>query len=181
MIEINSEEKPKTSTTLKDIFKNINKTVTGDILANLAYSSMIMIYFMFFNIQYEAVTELILIKYINLSSLAFLLISILIIEVSYKKENDNLLIYGLEFLGLAIFILLIKHMPKLLNCNTQTYILVGSYIFALYYMLKSTVLYTRERQEELNKLSDIKEIVKDEPIKKAPKRKNKKEKENKND
>ena len=76
---------------------------------------------------------------------------------------------------LAIFTLLIKHIPKLFNCSTQTYILIGSYLFAIYYMLKSTILYTREKQEDLRKLSDIKEIVKDEPVKKATKRKNKKE------
>lgn len=174
MIEINnSEEKKRTS--IKEIFSNINNIITGDVLANLAYSSMIMIYFMFFNIQYEVVSELMLMKYINISSILFLLISIVIIEISYKKEDDNILIYGLEFLVLAIFTLLIKHIPKLLNCNTQTYILVGSYLFAIYYMLKSTVLYTIERQQDLKKFSDIKEIVKDEPIKKATKRKNKKE------
>ena len=97
------------------------------------------------------------------------------IEISYKKESDSIAMYGIEFLALAIFTLLIKHMPKLFQCNTQTYILIGSYLFAIYYMLKTAVLYTKERQEELNKLSDIKEIVKNEPVKKATKRKNKKE------
>lgn len=173
MIEINNAEEKK-KTTIKEIYKNINNVITGDVLANLAYSSMIMIYFMFFNIQYEVVSELILAKYINISSIVFLLISIAIIEISYRKEDDNVLIYGLEFLVLAVFTLLIKHIPKLLNCSTQTYILIGSYLFAIYYMLKSTILYTRERQEDLKKLSDIKEIVKDEPVKKASKRRNKK-------
>ena len=173
MIDLNNSEEKK-KITIKDIYKNINNTITGDVLANLAYSSMIMLYFMFFNIQYEVVSEMILNRYINISSIAFLIISIILIEISYKKEDDNTLIYGLEFLALAIFTLLIKHMPKLLNCSTQTYILVGSYLFAIYYMLKSTILYTKERQEDLKKLSDIKEIVKDEPIKKATKRKNKK-------
>lgn len=175
MIEINSEEKKKI--TIKEIYQNINKSVTGDVLANLAYSSMIMIYFMFFNIQYEVLPEVTLIKYINISSIAFLIISILMIEIAYKKEKDNILLYGIEFLILAIFTLLIKHIPKLIQCNTQTYILIGSYLFAIYYMLKSTVLYTIEKQNELKQYSDIKEIVKDEPIKKASKRKNKKEEE----
>ena len=49
MIEINSEEEKK-KITIKEIYQNINNAVTGDVLANLAYSSMIMIYFMFFNI-----------------------------------------------------------------------------------------------------------------------------------
>lgn len=173
MIETNNSEEKK-KVTLKDIYKNINNIVTGDVLANLAYSSMIMLYFMFFNIQYEVVSEAILSKYINISSIAFLIVAILLIEISYKKESDTILIYALEFLVLAIFTLLIKHIPKLLDCNTQTYVLIGSYLFAIYYMLKSTILYTKERQEDLKKLSDIKEIVKEEPIKKVTKRKNKK-------
>lgn len=171
MIEIN-DSKDKKKISIKDIYINVNNIITGDVLANLAYSSMIMIYFMFFNIQYEVVSEIILNKYINISSIVFLLISILLIEISYKKEDDSILIYGLEFILLAIFTLLIKHIPKLLHCNTQTYILIGSYLFAIYYMLKSTILYTKERQEDLRKLSDIKEIVKEEPIKKITKRKN---------
>lgn len=185
MIEVNSEEKKKL--TFKEIYKSINNIMTGDVLANLAYSSMMMIYFMFFNIQYEVVTDVIITKYINISSMVFLILSILIIEISYKKENDTILMYGLEFLALAIFTLLIKHIPKLLHCNTQTYILIGSYLFAIYYMLKVAILYTREKQEQLKQCSDIKEIVKDEPIKKATKRKNPKkvvvdnEKEVKND
>ena len=176
MIDL-QEEKIKNKTGIKEIINNINNIVTGDVLTNLAYSSMIMIYFMFFNIQYEVLPENILIKYINISSIIFLGIAILMIEIDYKKEKDNILLYGLEFLLLAIFTLLIQHMPKLFNCNTQTYILIGSHLFAIYYMLKSTILYTRERQEELKKFSDIKEIVKDEPIKKVTKRKNKKNEE----
>lgn len=175
MIELNNPKEEKNRNSLKDIFKNINNVITGDVLANLAYSSMIMIYFMFFNIQYEVLPAETLIKYINISSIAFLAISVLIIELSYRKEDENILLYGLEFLVLAIFTLLIQHMPQLFNCNTQTYILIGSYLFAIYYMLKSTVLYTKERQDELKKLSDIKEIVKEEPTKKVAKRKNKKE------
>lgn len=170
MIEIKAEEKKKI--TIKEVFKNINNVITGDVLANLAYSSMIMIYFMFFNIQYEAVSAIVLAKYINISSIIFLGISLLMIEISYKKEDDNILIYALEFLVLAIFTLLIKHIPKLVQCNTQTYILIGSYLFAIYYMLKSTILYTIEKQQQLKQYSDIKEIVKEEPIKKATKRKN---------
>lgn len=175
MIELDNSKEEKKKVTLKEVFKNINNVITGDVLANLAYSSMMMIYFMFFNIQFEAVSELILMKYINISSFAFLLISILMIEISYKKEDENIMVYGLEFLAVSIFTLLIKHMPKLFGCSTQTYVLIGSYLFAIYYMLKSTILYTRERQQELKNYSDIKEIVKDEPIKKATKRKNKKE------
>ena len=45
--------------------------------------------------------------------------------------------------------------------------------------VKSAILYTKDQQNKLKDLSDIKDIVKDEPIKKATKRKNKKVEEGK--
>jgi hypothetical protein len=53
--------------------------------------------------------------------------------------------------------------------------LAGTYIFLIYYGIKNIIIYTCERKKELDNLSDIKEIVKDEPIKKETKRKNKTE------
>lgn len=175
MEQTNSKEEKKNI--LKEAMNKLNNFVTGDVLTNLAYSSMIMIYFMFFNIQYEAVSEVILTQYINVSSIIFLILGIIIIEVAYKKDDGNTSIYGIEFLALATFTLLIKHMPKLIGCGMQTYVLVGSYLFAIYYMLKSSILYTREKQQELDRLSDIREIVKNEPIKKITRRKNVKKEE----
>ena len=160
---------------LKGKNNNINNILGAKIIGNLAYPAMIMIYFIFFNIQYKSVSEEMLIQYINISSMVFIAISIIIIEIAYKKEEDSLSIYGIEFLALATFTLLIKHIPKILNYNIQNYILIGSYAFGIYYILKLTILYTMEKKKELNNLSDIKEIVKEEPIKKATKRKNKKE------
>ena len=123
-----------------NIVKKINDLVTGNVLNNLVYASMITIYFMFFN-MYAVFTETeIFIQYIKIASFIFLLFSIFIFEIAYKKDNDEISLNGIEFLVLSIFSLLIQYIPKLLN-----------------------------------NLSDIKEIVKDEPIKKETKRKNKTE------
>ena len=61
----------------------------------------------------------------------------------------------------------------------QIYTQIGSNLFVVYYILKSAIIYTKGKKEELDSFSDIKEIVKDEPIKKATKRKNKKVEEGK--
>ena len=45
-------------------------------------------------------------------------------------------------------------------------------MFAIYYVLKSTVIYTRARMKYLKSLSDISEIVKDEPVVKEAKKRN---------
>ena len=127
----NAKEKKKNR--LKEAVDKLNSYVTGDVLANLAYSSMIMIYFMFFNILYETVSQEILLNYINVSSLVFLLIGIFIIEVAYKKDNGITAIYGIEFLVLATFTLLIRHMPKLFGL-VHTYLQYTICLNQLYYI-----------------------------------------------
>lgn len=152
-------------------FKNI---LAQNIVLNLTYAVVTVIYFIFISMQYSKFNQIDLNYFINVSSLFFLLLSIVVMEFAYRKDDGITFITGIEFLIIAIFILLTQHMIKVLNCNIQVYTLVGANFVGLYYILKTAVLYTKEQKDKLSSLSDIKEIVKDEPVKKASKRRNKK-------
>lgn len=177
MLETNNAKEEIKKTSIIEMLKG--SETTRDILANFIYSAIIIIYFIFFNLQYKSLAVSTLTEYVKISSLIFLVISILMLEIGFRKTLKSIFINGFEFLGLATFILLMQHLPKLFKWTDNTYILIGSYLFAIYYTLKSAILYTIEKQKELNNLSDIKEIVKEEPIKKPSKRKNKKVEEGK--
>lgn len=153
----------------------LKKPVVKDAIMNITYLITIVMYFVFFNIQANLFNSIILSRIIDISSMIFLLISIVMFEIGHKNNKAKIFINGFEFLVLAIFTLLIKHMPKVLGNTMKTYTEVGVYAFVAYYILKIAVLYTKQKQDELKSLSDIKEIVKEEPTKKATKRKNKKE------
>ena len=157
----------------------VKNILTQRILTNLTYALITILYFIFFSTQYTKLEANILIKYINASSMLFLGISIIMMEIAYRKNNELTFFNGLEFLAMAIFILLTQHMSKVLNCSIQVYTLAGANFLAVYYILKSAILYTKDQQNKLKDLSDIKDIVKDEPIKKATKRRNKKVEEGK--
>lgn len=144
------------------------------LLTNLTFGLITIIYLIFISIEYVRLDSLVLIKYINASIMLFLVISIIMMEIAYRKREGLIFFNGLEFLATALFILLEQHMAKVLNCSVQVYTFAGSSLFAIYYILKSAILYTKSQQEKLKDLSDIKDIVKDEPIKKVSKRKNKK-------
>lgn len=158
-----------------NIVKKINDLVTGNVLNNLVYASMITIYFMFFNMCSIYTDTDIFVQYIKITSFIFLILSIIIFEVSYKKDNDEIALNGIEILILSIYLLLIQYIPKRLKIDENMYTLSGTYIFLIYYGIKNIIIYTKEKKKELDNLSDIKEIVKDEPIKKETKRKNKAE------
>ena len=152
--------------------KIFKKTIIRDIIANVIYSILVISYFWCFNTQVTLLDSPTIIKYINISSLTFLGIAIIMFEWAYRKDKSKLYVYGLEFLALAIFTLLIKHIPKVFGYTTKTYTEIGTYAFLGYYILKSGIQFTMEKQNQLKSLSDIKEIVKEEPTKKVTKRKN---------
>ena len=155
--------------------EKVKNILTQNIVINLTYAIVTVIYFVFISTQYSKFGGVNLSNYIHISSLFFLAISIAIMEISFRKSDELTFINGIEFLAMAVFILLTQHMTKLFNYSIQVYTLTGANFIGIYYILKSAVLYTKEQQDKLNSLSDIKEIVKDEPIKKVSKRKNKKE------
>ena len=155
--------------------EKVKNILTQNIVINLTYAIITVIYFVFISTQYSKFSGINLNNYIHISSLFFLGISIVIMEISFKKSDELIFANGIEFLAMAVFILLTQHMTKLFNYSIQVYTLAGANFIGIYYILKSAILYTKEQQNKLNNLSDIKEIVKDEPIKKASKRKNKKE------
>ncbi len=154
--------------------KKIKNILKQNIILNLTYAVVILIYFVFFSTQYTKIPNLQLDFYINISSLFLLAIALIIMEISFKKDDILAFLNGIEFVAIAIFILLTQHITRQFNYSIQAYTLSGADIFAVYYVLKSAILYTKDQQNRLNSLSDIKDIVKDEPIKKASKRKNKK-------
>ena len=161
---------------IKDL---LQKTIVRDILINLIYLILIIVYFLCFNTQATTLGTATLVRYIDISSLIFLLIAIIMFEVGYRNDKAKIFINGIEFFVLAILTLFIKHLPKVFGYTMKTYTEVVMYAFVAYYILKSAITYTKMEQEKLKKLSDIKEIVKEEPTKKTTKRKNKKVEEGK--
>lgn len=157
----------------------LKKPIVKDVITNVVYLMLIIIYFVCFNTQVTPLEQTILIKYIDISSLVFLLIAIVMFEVGYRNDKTKIFINGVEFLVLAISTLLIKHIPKTLGYTIKQYTETVTYAFIAYYILKSVIMYTKLKHDELKNLSDIKEIVKEEPIKKETKRKNKKVEEGK--
>ena len=150
----------------------IKKPIVKEAITNTLYLLLVAIYFICFNILTPSFETAILNRYIDISSLVFLGISIIMFEIGYKKDKAKIFVNGIEFSALAIFTLLTKHMPKALGNTMKSYTEMVTYAFIAYYILKTAVMYTKMKQDELKALSDIKEIIKEEPTKKTTKRKN---------
>ena len=135
---------------------------------------LVILYFLTLNTQGILLNSKTLVTYINISSLVFLIIAITMFEMGYRKNKAKMFVYGIEYLVLAVVTLLIRHIPKTYEFTMKEYTETIVYVYIAYYIIKSGIQYTIKKHNELKELSDIKEIVKDEPTKKETKRKNKK-------
>ena len=153
--------------------KENNKIIRKKVFENIIIAIAIMLYFIIINFSYLRMEENILLQGIKIASIIILFLSIAIFELAYHKDSGRIAINGIEVLILAIHTLTIWTVINRLKIEFDKYVLFSTYAFAIYYILKSIIIYTVEKKKYLDSLSDIHEIVNNEPVKKeAKKRKN---------
>ncbi len=152
-----------------------DKIIRKKIFENLIIAVAVMLYFIIINFSYLRLEENIILNVTKIASLIVLLFSIVIFEIAYHKDSGKITIYGIEILILSIHSLTIWNAINKINTSFQTYIVFSAYGFAIYYILKSMLIYTNEKRKYLKSLSDIHEIVSNEPIKKEAKKRENKE------
>lgn len=144
----------------------------------------VMCYFIILNFAYTRMNLERLVGDIEVFAGVYLVLGIIELERAYKNDSGQMTLTAIELIVMAFHSISIMHIISAYKYDFRTYLVVSSYAIAIYYVLKSIVIYTKSRRKFLKKLSDIPEIVKEEPIKKeAKKRKkdvpNKENKENK--
>lgn len=152
-----------------------NKLIRKKIFENLIIAIAIMIYFIIINLSYLKFEEYIAINIIKLASLIVLFLCIGIFEIAYHKDSGKIAINGIEILILAFHTLTMWHTVNKMNITLGTYLVYSSYTFSIYYIFKSILIYTNERRKYLKSLSDIHEIVSNEPTRKEAKKREIKE------
>ena len=140
--------------------------VSFNIYKNILIAIFTMIYFIVLNTLYYKLEVNKLLNVLKVISMSILFLGIIALEIAYRMDNGRIGIHAAEIIVLAGHTLSISHIVELKKFEFANYILVSSYIFSIYYIFKSIVIYTKEKRDYLNSLSDIKEIVANDPIKK---------------
>ena len=164
----------------KRVPKEISQEIAKKIFKNIIKAIFVIVYFMILNLAYVKIQENRLLEDLKVFAGIFLVVGLINLEYAYKKDSGTIAISGIELLFLSMHTLSITHICVFLKYDFRFYLLTSSYIFAIYYVLKSIVIYTKERKKYLENLSDISDIVKKEkPIIKEAKKRNEKLVENK--
>ena len=160
--------------------KEVSQKIWEKIFYQLLTTIGIMLYFVVLNLAYVNMREERLIGDIKVFAGAFLVVGIVMLEKAYREEKGKYVLTGIESLVFSLHTLSIMHVITLFKYDFRLYLLTSSYIFSIYYVLKSIIIYIREKRIYSKGLSDISEIIKkEEPTKKeATKKDNKEENQN---
>ena len=172
----------KTEEKRENISKDIDQKASKKVFINLIIAVAFMAYFCVFSVVYKQWLHDSIEDFIKIATMVFLIISLILIEIAYKKSSETVVIHAFEALALAIHSLTTMYITKINNFDLNNYILMSSYGFSIYFVLKTIIITTKARKEFLNGLSDISEIVKkEEPKKKEASKKDKKNKKKDNE
>ena len=133
------------------------KTISKNILKIIGVVS----YFFILDFAYQKMNIDRLIGDIEVFSGMFLFLGLIMLEKAYKDDNGKTAISGIELLVLAMHSLSIKHVITFFKYDFIKYLEISAIVFSIYYA------------NTLKQLSDISEIVKEEPIKKEATKKKK--------
>ena len=121
--------------------KEISQIIFKKIFHQLLIAISIMLYFAILNLAYVNMKQERLIGDIEVFAGAFLVVGIVMLEKAYRKESGKYVMAGIELLVLSFHTLSIMHVITLFKYDFRLYLLTSSYVFSIYYVLKSIIIY----------------------------------------
>ena len=122
----------------------------------------IIVYFIFLNLGKMNIENSVYVTDLKVFSMCTLLAAIILIEVSYKKDSGETALYGVEMIVLAITTIALIYVNLMLSSRYVYIVTAISFIFAIYYLIKSMVIYLKKRKQYF--VNDMKEIMNKEEV-----------------
>ena len=118
----------------RKLSKEAEKAIISKIVSNFAICLSIVILMMAFAITGNYLEKDFTMKVYNTSAIAFLICSIVIFEVAYKKDSGSIALYGVETLVVSIFTLFAPYIFLKYDYHLICYGAIA--IVTLYYIIK---------------------------------------------
>jgi len=142
----------------KGVLSNINKRIFHNIIVAI----VVVTYLFFINLASINIQRDILITDLKVFSIISIMITIIIFEYSYKKDSGIICIFGIETLVVSIATLFLAYLYAVEYSLFQLIVAGISMIFAVYYIIKSAIIYLKLKKEYYKSINDINDIVKKE-------------------
>lgn len=125
------------------------------VFKNILFAIIVLIYFIFINMGYSSIMPNVFITDLKVFSITCIIITICTFEYAYKKDSGKYAINGIELLFLSICTLLSIRIYAVYNNKFVSAITSFALLFAIYYVVKATIIYVKEKKELKKQVNSI--------------------------
>ena len=155
LMQLEIEEKRK-------LPQNVKENIKTNIFHNLIAAVIILAYLAAINVMYYSFTQDIFEHYMKYFALGIIVITVIDLELAYRKDSKKLWLIGLELLSCGILSLYIPYIYLHTTDYLRNCVMVLPAALIVYYMFKAVVIFKQNQFKHRNNLSDVKDLLSDE-------------------
>ncbi len=141
--------------------QNVKENIKTNIFHTLIAAVIIVAYLVAINLMYYKFEHNIFEQYMKYFALGIIIITVIDIEIAYRKDSKKLALIGVELLTCGVLSLYIPYIYLHTNAYLRNMIMILPAALLIYYAFKSYVIFKQNQFKHRNNLSDIKDLVKD--------------------
>lgn len=156
---ISLKEIKKTMKEKQSIPKEESNKINRYLFQNIMVAIAIIVYFIFLNLGKQNIQLNVYVTDLKVFGMCILLLAIMLLEKAYKDDSGRLAVFGIEMIVLSLTTISLIYVGLMLSSRYSVILTSISYIFAIYYLIKSVVIYLKKRKKYF--VDGMKEIIKD--------------------
>ena len=152
LMQLEIEEKRKLPQEVKE---NIKTNIFHSFIAAV----IILAYLAAINVLYYSFEQAIFEHYMKYFALGIIVVTVIDIEIAYRKDSKKLWLIGLELLACGILSLYIPYIYLHTTTYLRNCVMLLPAALIIYYLFKSVVIFKQNQFKHRNNLSDVKELL----------------------
>lgn len=153
LMQLEIEEKRK-------LPQNVKENIKINIFHNLIVATIIMAYLAAINVMYYNFEQTVFEHYMKYFALFIIFVTVVDIELAYRKDSKKLALIGIELLLCGILSLYIPYIYLHTTAYLRNCVMVLPAALIIYYFFKSIIIFKQNQFKHQNNLSDVKDLLK---------------------
>ncbi len=141
--------------------QNVKENIKTNIFHTLIAALIIFVYLVAINLMYYKFEHNIFEHYMKYFALGIIIITVIDIEIAYRKDSKKLALIGVEMLVCGILSLYIPYIYLHTTAYLRNSIMILPVALLIYYGFKSFIIFKQNQFKHRNNLSDVKVLLKD--------------------
>lgn len=155
LMQLEIEEKRK-------LPQDVKENIKTNIFHNLIAAVIILAYLAAINVIYYTFKQNDFEYYMKYFALGIIVVTVIDLELAYRKDSKKLWLIGVELLACGILSLYIPYIYLHTTAYLRNCVMLLPAVLLIYYAFKSMIIFKQNQFKHRNNLSDVKELLNDE-------------------